>query len=172
MFSVLLAEKSHRANYVNYFPSICVFNLTFNQSLNFFSLNFSFAKRSIAEPFTFSSFFALFRCQDAKLFMSKRQIWVIFVAIRKFLTCDLRFPDCFKLFARKLRFIGLYFRKAYFNCNFCQGHVILCDKNNFGTIFFALSPSVLLCLHFTLCHARRPKGFSILIARQRFNLPR
>ena len=58
------------------------------------------------------------------------------------------FLDCFKLFARKLRFIGLFFRKAYFNNNICQGHVILCDRNIFGAIFFALSPFVsLLTFH-------------------------
>ena len=55
------------------------------------------------------------------------------------------FSDCFKLFARKLRFIGSFFRKAYFNNNLCQSHVILCETNIFGAIFFALSPFVSLC---------------------------
>ena len=47
-------------------------------------------------------------------------------------------PESFALLAR-------FFRKAYFNNSLCQGHVILCDRNNFGAIFFALSPFVSLC---------------------------
>ena len=49
------------------------------------------------------------------------------------------FPDVFRLFDRKLRFIDLSAKNTYFNSIFYQGHVILGDRNNFDENFFAQS---------------------------------
>ena len=48
MFGVLLAEKSHRAGYFGYFPSIYVFNLKFNQIFTFFN-----SRRLLEDSFFF-----------------------------------------------------------------------------------------------------------------------
>jgi len=56
------------------------------------------------------------------------------------------FPDFFRLFDRKLRFIGLSAKQAYFNS------IFLLRPRDSTTREISLIP---LCLHFTLCHARR-----------------
>ena len=53
---------------------------------------------------------------------------------------DHPFSRCFQIFDRKLSFIGLAAREAYFNRNFCQGHVALRERKSFRVLFFTLSP--------------------------------
>ena len=66
-------------------------------------------------------------------------------AKRVYCNIDINF---FRIFDRKLRFIGLSAKKTYFNSIFYQGRAILWDRNNFDMIFFALSPFVSISFRF------------------------
>lgn len=73
------------------------------------------------------------------------------------------FPDFLRLFIRKLRFIGLSDKKAYFNVIFYEGQVILSDRNNLRSIFVALSPFVSTLFTIQVVSRTAPEGLLLKV---------
>ena len=68
------------------------------------------------------------------------------------------FSEFFRLFDGKIRSICLSARRKFFNSIFYQGYVILCDRNNFRSIFFALSRFVFTLFAFHVVSRTASEG--------------